>query len=118
MYRTSDHELPGRHTAPQTAQQFTLSQDDARVATGRRERGPLMGEPHHDPQSISDQPPSTGHDSLWTTSELAAYLGVPVATIYKWRQTNYGPPGYRIGKYVRFDQNDVTAWLATRREDD
>ncbi len=69
-------------------------------------------------QGIGDQPSSVARNSLWTTSELAAYLGVPVATIYKRRQTNYGPPGYRIGKYVRFKSDDVTAWLATRREGD
>lgn len=69
-------------------------------------------------QGIGGQPSSIARNSLWTTNELAAYLGVPIATIYKWRQTNYGPPGYRIGKYVRFNPDDVTAWLATRREDD
>jgi excisionase family DNA binding protein len=53
---------------------------------------------------------------LWTTSEVAAYLRVPVATIYKWRQTDYGPRGYRLGKHVMFDPDDVAAWLVTRRE--
>jgi excisionase family DNA binding protein len=59
---------------------------------------------------------TSGRIILWTTDELAAYLSIPVATIYKWRQTNEGPPGYRIGKHLRFDPEDVTTWLAARRE--
>ncbi|MEU7528616.1 helix-turn-helix domain-containing protein [Saccharothrix sp. NPDC042600] len=50
---------------------------------------------------------------LWGVQELAAYLGVPVATIYKWRTRKYGPPGRRIGKHVRYRQADVEAWIAS-----
>jgi excisionase family DNA binding protein len=54
--------------------------------------------------------------TLWSVEELADYLGVPVNTIYKWRQTGEGPRGYRVGKYLRFAREDVAAWLATRRD--
>jgi len=53
---------------------------------------------------------------LWTVAELARFLGVPVGTIYKWRSTGEGPPGFRVGRYVRFREVDVQAWLATRRD--
>lgn len=52
--------------------------------------------------------------NLWGPKELAAYLGVPVQTIYQWRTRGYGPPGTRIGKHVRFRPADVEAWVAER----
>jgi hypothetical protein len=52
---------------------------------------------------------------------LAGYLGgedepVPLSTIYSWRQTNQGPPAYRIGKHLRYRQSEVDAWLAEQRD--
>jgi transcriptional regulator with XRE-family HTH domain len=41
-------------------------------------------------------------DRLLTTEELAEYLQVPVATTYQWRYRHEGPPGCRVGKYVRY----------------
>jgi excisionase family DNA binding protein len=51
-----------------------------------------------------------------TVDELAEYLGLPVATIYKQRSEGTGPPGMRLGKYVRFKRGDVEAWLETKRD--
>lgn len=51
---------------------------------------------------------------LWGVAELAAYLGVPVNTIYAWRSKGYGPPGRKIGKYVRYLPADVEKWVASR----
>jgi excisionase family DNA binding protein len=48
---------------------------------------------------------------LWGMKEVADFLGVPVNTIYQWRTRNYGPPGKRIGKYVRFVPDQVKAWV-------
>ncbi|MFN2615119.1 MAG: helix-turn-helix transcriptional regulator [Actinomycetota bacterium] len=50
-------------------------------------------------------------DPLWTTEELARFLGVPVATVYMWRTKGQGPPAFRVGRYLRFRLSDVTAWL-------
>lgn len=47
---------------------------------------------------------------------LSGVLGIPVRTIYAWRQRGEGPPAYRIGKHLRYRRSDVEAWLATRRE--
>jgi len=59
--------------------------------------------------------PAAGEGRLWTVPELAAFLGVPVATIYKWRTTGDGPTGLRIGRHLRYRESDVLAWLETRR---
>jgi excisionase family DNA binding protein len=48
---------------------------------------------------------------LWTVEDVAEYLAVPVRTIYRWRAHGYGPPGRRVGKYVRYRPQDVTAWF-------
>jgi excisionase family DNA binding protein len=47
--------------------------------------------------------------------ELAEYLGVPVATIYAWRYRNYGPPGWKCGRHVRFKREDVEAWVEAQK---
>ncbi|MGW5054729.1 helix-turn-helix transcriptional regulator [Actinokineospora sp. NPDC004072] len=51
---------------------------------------------------------------LWGPKELAEFLGVPLQTIYQWRSKRYGPPGRRIGKYVKFRPEDVYAWVDSR----
>jgi excisionase family DNA binding protein len=55
----------------------------------------------------------TGPDRLWGVKDVAAYLDIPVQTIYQWRTKGYGPPGVRMGKHVRFDPDEVRAWVKT-----
>jgi excisionase family DNA binding protein len=52
-------------------------------------------------------------NGLWGVKEVAEYLGVPVQTVYQWRTKDYGPPGVRVGRYVRYRPEDVRAWVAT-----
>jgi len=54
--------------------------------------------------------------ALLSVAELAAYLGVPIATIYQWRHHHRGPTGYRIGRHVRYRARDVEHWLETQRD--
>ena len=53
---------------------------------------------------------------LLTIEQLAELLQVPVSTIYKWRATGYGPKVTKVGKYLRWQQADVDAWLEAQRE--
>jgi excisionase family DNA binding protein len=48
---------------------------------------------------------------LWGPQELADYLHIPLQTIYQWRTRQYGPPGVRIGKHVRYRKTDVEQWV-------
>jgi predicted DNA-binding transcriptional regulator AlpA len=50
-------------------------------------------------------------ERLWTVGDTAAWLGVPVATLYQWRTRHLGPRAYRVGRYLRYDPADVRAWL-------
>jgi excisionase family DNA binding protein len=51
---------------------------------------------------------------LITTVELAEYLGVPMTTIYGWRQRGEGPRGFRVGRHLRYQPDDVASWLESR----
>ncbi len=55
-------------------------------------------------------------DALISVPELAAYLGVPIATIYQWRHHRRGPTSYRVGRHIRYRQSDIEQWLETRRD--
>lgn len=52
-----------------------------------------------------------GMDRLWTVQDVAEFLGVPVQTLYQWRTKGYGPPGRRVGKYLRYRREDVERWV-------
>jgi excisionase family DNA binding protein len=52
-------------------------------------------------------------DGLMTVSEVAAFLRVPASWIYE-RTRRTGPgrlPHVKLGKYLRFDANQIRDWL-------
>ena len=53
-------------------------------------------------------------DRLIGVDELAKYLEVPKATIYGWRNRGVGPPGFQVGKHVRFRWTDIERWIDDR----
>ena len=53
-------------------------------------------------------------DQLLTVEDLATYVDVPVATIYAWRNRRRGPPGFRVGRHLRFRRDDVERWIAEK----
>lgn len=53
-------------------------------------------------------------DRLLSVEDLAAYLRVPLATIYAWRYRRQGPPGFRVGRHLRFRERDIEAWIASQ----
>jgi len=53
---------------------------------------------------------------LMTLSEVSDLLGIPVATLYRWRHRGEGPPGYRIGRHVRFRRAAVETWIESRAD--
>ena len=56
---------------------------------------------------------------LLTVQQVAELLQVPVSWVYgRLRKRSLEKlPGYRLGKYWRFDKEEVLAWLAQQRED-
>jgi Helix-turn-helix domain len=49
--------------------------------------------------------------ATWTVEDVAAFLRVPVETLYGWRKRAYGPPAARIGRHLRYDPEQVRAWF-------
>jgi excisionase family DNA binding protein len=52
-----------------------------------------------------------------TPLDLADLLGVPVETVYQWRRKRTGPRGFRVGRHVRYDPEDVQTWVASQIEE-
>lgn len=50
-------------------------------------------------------------DRLWSTEEVAAFLGVPVTTLHRWRYVGTGPDAFKVGRHLRFDPEVVRRWL-------
>lgn len=59
--------------------------------------------------------PASGR--LLTPKEASAASGLSVKTLANVRCTGGGPPYYRIGggKFVRYDENELAAWVRSRR---
>jgi excisionase family DNA binding protein len=64
----------------------------------------------------TDTNPLSGLDPLLSIDELAEYLGVPIKTIYEWRQTGRGPVCIRMGRHLKFAVSDVRDWIENQRE--
>ncbi len=54
-------------------------------------------------------------DRLLSPDDLADFLRIPVKSVYKWREHGAGPPGFRVGRHVRYAPEDVAAWLDRQR---
>ena len=52
------------------------------------------------------------HADAMLAAGYAAYLGVPVQTLYQWRRKRTGPAGRRVGRHLRYDPAAVRAWFA------
>ncbi|ARX82995.1 DNA-binding protein [Streptomyces alboflavus] len=48
-----------------------------------------------------------------TPVDLADLLGIPVETVYQWRRKRTGPRGFRVGRHLRYDPEDVRAWISS-----
>lgn len=49
------------------------------------------------------------------TRAQAERIGLAPKTLDNWRSTGGGPPYYKIGGRVLYDDAEVDAWLAARR---
>ena len=56
----------------------------------------------------------SGYPSLLTTPEAARYLGLAVSTLNKWRVYGYGPTFVKLGRAVRYRQDDLDRFLEAR----
>ncbi|MEU2630394.1 helix-turn-helix domain-containing protein, partial [Kitasatospora sp. NPDC007106] len=38
-------------------------------------------------------------------------------TIYQWRRKRTGPPGFRVGRHLRYDPTEVAQWVAEQNRE-
>lgn len=53
-------------------------------------------------------------DRLMSAEEVAAFLSVPVTTLYQWRHHGVGPRGMRVGRHLRYRRQELDDWLDSR----
>lgn len=51
------------------------------------------------------------YEPLWSAEQASEYLGVPIATLYRWRHVGTGPKAFRVGRHLRYDPATVRQWL-------
>lgn len=75
--------------------------------------------------SLSTPAPSDPRDTLrsglpdryLTPDDIAEIFDVPKETVYQWRKKRIGPPGFRIGKHLRYDPADIRTYVTERKAD-
>jgi excisionase family DNA binding protein len=70
----------------------------------------------HNENPTSPSTDNLGLEPLMDVHELAAYLGIPISTVYDWRVHGKGPTAYRFGNHLKFAISDVRAWIAQQRD--
>jgi excisionase family DNA binding protein len=72
--------------------------------------------PHNGLQNEAAGGAETGRGRLLTVEDVAVLLHVPVSWVYgRTRKRSLERlPGYRLGKYWRFREGDITAWLESQ----
>lgn len=73
--------------------------------------------PHQGIQNEATGDKETGINRLLTVEEVAVLLHVPVSWVYgRTRKRSLERlPGYRLGKYWRFRENEIHAWVEDQR---
>lgn len=62
--------------------------------------------------------PSELPNRFLTPEDLVEMFELPsVETVYQWRRKDTGPRGFRVGRHLRFDPNDVRAWVDSLMEE-
>lgn len=102
-----DDDQPGLWSLPETTEGPTTKPRIVRNAA-------VASSTHENANQQPDPSPTTDIETLWRIDDLAAHLGVPKSTIYGWRTTNYGPPGIKVGKHLRWRPSKVVEWAATQ----
>jgi predicted DNA-binding transcriptional regulator AlpA len=53
-----------------------------------------------------------------TPEDVASLFGLPsVETVYQWRRKRTGPPGFRVGRHLRYDPAEVAQWVADQNRE-
>jgi len=62
-------------------------------------------------QRPTPTPPAARPERRWSARDVADDLGIALSTVYQWRCSGYGPRGRRVGRYLRYDPDEVRTWF-------
>ncbi|MBV9093971.1 MAG: helix-turn-helix domain-containing protein [Streptosporangiaceae bacterium] len=81
----------------------------AKVAHSKTERSPTVAQ---GAELLTEQGiVAPDADRLWTVEEVSRFLGIPVATLYRWHYLGTGPKPGRVGRHLRYLPADVISWF-------
>jgi Helix-turn-helix domain len=64
--------------------------------------------------AVPEEATRSGPHELWSIRDTAAFLRVPVGTLYQWRHRRIGPPAFKVGRHLRYDPAMVRAWVMSQ----
>jgi predicted DNA-binding transcriptional regulator AlpA len=70
------------------------------------------------PRQLPAPPHPEAPEPYLTPDDIAYLFGVPLETVYGWRKKHTGPPGFRVGRYIRYDPAQVRAWATAQMDAD
>jgi len=82
-------------------------------SNSRKHRQPARPNGDAEP-SPATQPRRGDAPVLLTTDEAAEFLRISKITLARWRMDDIGPPYYKIGRRVVYNQSRLLDWLKTR----
>ncbi len=65
-------------------------------------------------QNVSPRPTLSAAVVVMTTRQAASYVGLSVSTLNKWRCYGFGPKYLKLGRAVRYRQEELDRYLAGR----
>ena len=54
-------------------------------------------------------------DDLLSVKQAAEVVVLSVSALNRFRVTGEGPPYFKVGRYVRYDRDDLKVWMRSRR---
>lgn len=111
--RLAVHTIRAQATRPSAA-----SQDDMSLLSASSEES-LFNSPNHAAHNAATAGEERHENHLLTVHDVADLLQVPVSWVYgRTRKRSLERlPGYRLGKYWRFREDEVLAWVDSQRRD-
>jgi excisionase family DNA binding protein len=91
------------------------NQHHPQVGEGHQRRRSIMNPDRANNISPGAGDPRRDIEDLLTLREVAHLLRVPEATLRYWRHRHTGPDSYKIGRHIRYQRNDVQAWVRRQR---
>jgi predicted site-specific integrase-resolvase len=52
---------------------------------------------------------------LLSTEDVSQILGVPIGTLHVWRHRQFGPPSFKVGGLIRYEEDGVEDFLNESR---